>query len=91
MDSSINRFLGTGSDFLNFKVLALLDGILRYYLYATTRLSDNLVTDVDSCVRLGARQKVENPSNYVYYVASSFSIPVRYALGSEEKQLIVGI
>lgn len=91
MDSSINRFLGTGSDFLNFKVLALLDGILRYYLSATTRLSDNLVTDVDSCVRLGARQKVENPSNYVYYVASRFSIPVRYDLGSEEKQLIVGI
>lgn len=91
MDSSTDRFLGTGSAFTNFKVLALLDGILRYYLYATTRLSSNLVTDVDTCVRLGARQKVENPSNYVYYIASEFFTPIRYGLDSEKRRLIVGI
>lgn len=91
MDSSIDRFLGTGSNLLDFKVFALLDGILRYYLYATTRLSGDPVTDLDTCVGLGARQKVENPSNYLYYVASECSAPIRYELDSEEKRLIVVI
>lgn len=91
MDSLTNRFRGTGSDFLNFKVLALLDGIVRYYLYGTERLLGNLVTDVDTCVKLGARQKVKNPSNYAYYVASKFFTLLRYELGLKEKRLIVGI
>ena len=75
VDSSISRFLGTGYAFINFKIWALLDGILRYYMYATTTFGAGIATSVDRCVRLGGRQKVENPSNYLYYVASELSSP----------------
>ena len=48
----------------------MLEGILGYYIYATTGSSGGLVTDVNKCVRLGAADMVENPRNYIYYVAS---------------------
>ena len=72
VDPSINRFRGTGLDFTGFKVWALLEGILRYYIYATARVSSSFAQDVNQCVRLGARQRIENPKNYVYYAASEF-------------------
>lgn len=67
---SLNRFRTMGFDFTKFKVWILLEGIVRYYIYATTGSSGSFATDVNKCVRLGTRQMVENPSNYVYYVAS---------------------
>ncbi len=70
INTSINRFRGVGVEFTKFKVWTLLEGILRYYIYATTRSSDSFATDVNRCVTLGARQMVLNPRNYVYYVAS---------------------
>lgn len=70
INTSTNRFREFGSDFAKFKVWTLLEGILNYYIYATTGSSGILATDVSKCVRLGATQMVQNPSNYVYYVAS---------------------
>lgn len=70
VNTSINRFRGMGLDLAKFKVWALLEGILKYYIYATTGSSGIFATDVNKCVRLGSRQMVENPSNYVYYTAS---------------------
>ncbi|KAF6226169.1 hypothetical protein HO133_009035 [Letharia lupina] len=72
VNTSVNRFRGMGLDFAKFKVWALLEGILRYYIYATTGSSGIFATDVNKCVRLGSRQMVENPSNYVYYTASIY-------------------
>ena len=75
---SVNRFRGTGVEVVNFNVWTLLEGILGYYIYATTGSEGSLATDVNKCVRLGDEQMVENPTNYVYYVASkpcsSFSL-----------------
>lgn len=70
VNTSINRFRSLGLDFTKFKVWILLQAILKYYIYATTGSSGSIATDVNKCVRLGTRQTLENPSNYVYYVAS---------------------
>lgn len=70
VDNSIRRFQETGLDFTKFRVWILLEGILRYYIYATTASSAAFATDVNKCVRLGTKEMAENPSNYVYYVAS---------------------
>ena len=70
INTSINRFRTLGVEFAKFKVWTLLESILRYYIYATTGSSGSFATDVNKCVKLGARQMVLNPSNYVYYVAS---------------------
>ena len=74
VDTSLNRFRGTGLDFTSFKVWALLEGILRYYIYATTGVSSSFAQDVNQCARLAVRQRLENPKNYVYYVASKFDL-----------------
>lgn len=76
INTSINRFRGLGTDFRKFQVWTLLEGILRYYIYATTGSSGSFATDVNRCVTLGARQMVENPSNFVYYVASKSYPPL---------------
>lgn len=70
VNTSIHRFREMGLDFRKFRVWILLEGILRYYIYATTGSSGSFATDVNKCVRLGAKQMAENPSNYVYYAAS---------------------
>lgn len=70
VNTSINRFRQLGSDFKKFKVWILLEGIVHYYIYATTGISVDFATDANECARLGAAQTVENPSNYLYYVAS---------------------
>lgn len=89
VDNSIRRFQETGLDFTKFRVWILLEGILRYYIYATTASSAAFATDVNKCVRLGTKEMAENPSNYVYYVASvygqcrdfpDFSVPRRRPL-----------
>ena len=69
-NTSTSRFQGTGSDLTNTKVWTLLDGILSYYIRVTTGFSGIFATDVNMCDRLGARQQVKNPSNYIYYTAS---------------------
>ena len=75
LNTYVNRFRGTGSDFTDYKIWTLLDGILRYYIYATTGFSGTYATDVNMCTRLRTSQNLKNPSNYVYYVASErFSI-----------------
>lgn len=70
VNTSIHRFREMGLDFRKFRVWILLEGILRYYIYATTGSSGSFATDVNKCVRLGAKQMAENPSNYIYYAAS---------------------
>lgn len=89
VNTSIHRFREMGLDFRKFRVWILLEGILRYYIYATTGSSGSFATDVNKCVRLGAKQMAENPSNYVYYAASiygqcrdfpDFSVPRRRPL-----------
>ena len=78
LNTYVNRFRGTGSDFTNFKIWTLLDGILRYYIYATTGFSGIFATDVNMCTRLRPRQSLKNPSSYIYYVGSErFSIWLR--------------
>ena len=75
LSAYVNRFLGTGSDLTNFKIWTLLDGILRYYIYATTGFSGTITTDVARCTELRPMQSLKNPSSYIYYVASErFSI-----------------
>ena len=73
-----------GLDFTKFKVWTLLEGILKYYIYATTGSLEALATDANKCVRLGAGQTVQNPSNYVYYVASKPYSPLSRKAGSED-------
>ena len=80
VDASRNRFLERGTTFADFKVWKLLEGILRYYLYATVGSSPDLTTEVNRCVTLRAGQMVRNPSNYVYYAASKPSPPPIYKL-----------
>ena len=80
VDMSLNRFLERGQNLADFKVWKLLEGILRYYLYATMGFSVDLATEVNRCVTLRAGQMVRNPSNYVYYAASKPSPPLIYKL-----------
>lgn len=87
VSTSINRFRGMGFDFTKFKVWTLLEAILRYYIYATTGSSGSFATDVNKCLRLGAKQMVQNPSNYIYYVASKLFPPLAHNLGSEDTRL----
>lgn len=70
VNTSTNRFRALGVDLTKFKVWILLEAILKYYIYATTGSSGKIATDVNRCVRLGAKQMLKNPSNYIYYVAS---------------------
>ena len=70
INTSINRFQSTGSDFTNFRLWILLEGIVRYYIHATTRSWGTFATDANECTRLGPGQMMKNPSNYIYYVAS---------------------
>lgn len=72
INTSINRFRGIGFDFTKFKVWTLLEAIVRYYIYATTGSLGSFATEVNRCVRLGASQSMQNPSNYVYYAASIY-------------------
>ena len=87
VNTSINRFRGNGLEFTKFKVWTLLEGILRYYIYATTGSLEVLATDVNKCVRLGVGQTVRNPSNYVYYVASKPYPPLSRQAGLEYTRL----
>ena len=80
VDTHRNRFFERGQYFANFKVWKLLEGILRYYLYATVGSSVDFATEVNRCVALRAGQMVRNPSNYVYYAASKPSPPVTYGI-----------
>lgn len=80
VDTSRNRFLERGQNLANFKVWKLLEGILRYYLYATMGSSVDLATEVNRCVTLRTGQTVRNPSNYVYYAASKPSPPLIYRI-----------
>lgn len=89
INTSLNRFRGTGLDFTKFKVWALLEGILRYYIYATIGTWASLATDVNRCLTLGVRQLVQNPSNYVYYAASKPYPPLTHKVGLKETRLSV--
>ena len=89
VDRNLNRFLGTGQDLAAFKVWELLEGILRYYLYATTGSSADFTTEVNRCVTLRAEQMAQNPSSYVYYAASKPSPQHIYTFSLKETQLIV--
>ena len=70
INTYLNGFREMGLDYVKFKVWTLLEGILKYYIYATTGSNNVFATNVNKCIRLGARQMVQNPRNYVYYVAS---------------------
>ena len=80
VNTSINRFRTLGVDFTKFKVWIVLEAILEYYIYATTGSSGNIATDVNRCVRLGAKQMLANSRNYVYYVASK---PPNFPISSD--------
>lgn len=64
VNTSINRFRALGVDFTKFKVWVLLEAILKYYIYATTGSSGNIATDANRCLRLGAKQMLENPYDF---------------------------
>ncbi|KAM0804336.1 hypothetical protein BDR22DRAFT_594666 [Usnea florida] len=98
VDTHHNRFLERGQYFVNFKVWELLEGILRYYLYATVGSSVDIATEVNRCVALRAGQTVRNPSSYVYYVASIYGqctefpyLPVPRRRPLENSTLLVNV
>ena len=72
----LDRFHGNGESLRRYQMWVLLNGILQYYLYTTSRSIDVAApTDVNKCFRLAANRSSENANNYIYYAASRFLFP----------------
>lgn len=73
VDPHFNRFRDTGKRLVNFQIWVLLQELALSYIYSRSgSLLD--VSNANDCYMLAASDAVNNARNYVYYVASEFSL-----------------
>ncbi len=68
----LNRFIGAGTQLIDYQIYVLLHEIARYYIYAANQDKVDHY-DINTCFKLGPLESSQNAQNYAYYVASKSS------------------